>query len=198
VESTVNVALITVNPPAVKVMVVVLRTALRPAVADIESVTIPVNPLRALTVMRVWPVREACGVPFASCHAVTRGPMVDLEEVTVKSLAIETEIDSVPILDNVLGAVPVAPVMVRVKVAELGTAVQLTVKTVPETLAVQPVGAALVENVTVPENPLIAVNEIVEELLPLPTIGTTTLRDDGLAETEKSITWNVTEIDCLF
>ena len=124
--------------------------------------------------------------------------MIDLEEVTVKSLAIETETDSVLVLDKVLGAVPVAPVMVRVKVAGLGTAVQLTVKTVPETLAVQPVGAPLEEKATVLENPLIEANDSAEELLPLPTIETTTLREDGLAETEKSTTWNETELDCMF
>ena len=70
---------------------------------------------------------------------------------------------------------------------------QLTVRTVPETLAVQPVGAALVENVTVPENPLIAENDSVE-VCEVPTV---TLREDGLAETEKSTTWNVTEPDVM-
>jgi hypothetical protein len=109
----------------------------------------------------------------------------------VKSLAIDTPTIIVLVLDRVLGAVPVVPVRVRVKPAGLGTAVQLIVKTVPETLAVHPVGAALVEYVTVPENVLIGVNEIVEELLPPPTIGTTTISEDGLAETEKS--WTVTE-----
>jgi hypothetical protein len=56
----------------------------------------------------------------------------------------------------------VEPVIVKLKVAGVGTAVQLTVKTVPDTLAVQPVGAALVENETVPENPLIALNDSAE------------------------------------
>jgi hypothetical protein len=66
------------------------------------------------------------------------------------------------VLESVFGVVPVEPVIVRVKLAGVGTAVQLTVKTVVATLAVQPVGAALVENVTVPENALIAVNESAE------------------------------------
>ena len=95
------------------------------------------------------------------------------------------------VLDNVLGAVPVVPVTVRVKVAGVGRAVQLTDKTLPETLAVQPVGAALVENETVPANPLIAANESVEVL----GVPTTTLSEDGLADTEKSTTWKVTEPD---
>ena len=63
----------------------------------------------------------------------------------------------------------------------------MTVKTVPETLAVQGAGAALVENVTVPANPLIAANDSVEVL----GVPTTILSEDGLADTEKS--WTVTE-----
>jgi hypothetical protein len=82
------------------------------------------------------------------------------ETVKVGAAPIATE--TVVVLERVVGAVPVVPVIVRVKVAGEGTAVQLTVKTVPETLAVQPVGAALVENETVPENPLIAVKDNVE------------------------------------
>jgi hypothetical protein len=81
---------------------------------------------------------------------------------TVKVGAPPTETETVVVLDNELGAEPVVPVIVRVKVAGVGTAVQFTVRTVPETLAVQPVGATLVENVTTPENPLIPVNESVE------------------------------------
>jgi hypothetical protein len=85
------------------------------------------------------------------------------------------------------------PVIVRVKLAGVGTAVQLTVKTVVATLAVQPAGAALVENDTVPEKLLIAVNDSVE-VLGTPTIMASA---DGLAETEKSTTWKVTEFDCM-
>jgi hypothetical protein len=93
------------------------------------------------------------------------------------------------VLESVFGVVPVEPVIVRVKLAGVGTAVQLTVKTVVATLAVQPVGAALVENVTVPENALIAVNDSVEVCAgPLAT----TVSEDGLADTEKSTTWNLT------
>ena len=102
-----------------------------------------------------------------------------------------TATETVVVLESVLGAVPVVPVMVRVKVAGVGTAVQLTVRTVPETLAVQPVEAALVENATLPEKPLIAVNDNVDVL----GVPTTMLSEDGLADTEKSTTWNVTEPD---
>src|SRR2546426_7444723 len=66
---------------------------------------------------------------------------------------------SVLVLDKVLGAVPVVPVIVRLNGFGVGVAVQLTVNVVPETVAVQPVGAALVENVTVPVNPLIEADD---------------------------------------
>jgi hypothetical protein len=85
-------------------------------------------------------------------------------------------------------------VIVRRKAAGVGTAVQLTVKTVVATLAVQPVGAALVENETVPAKPLTAVDDSVE-VLGLPIV---TVSDEGVADTEKSTTWNVTEFDCTF
>jgi hypothetical protein len=84
------------------------------------------------------------------------------DTVNVGTSAAVTETETVAVLDNVAGVVPVVPVMVIVKLAGVGTAVQLTVKTVPETLAVQPVGAKLVENETAPENPLIAVDDNVD------------------------------------
>ena len=59
---------------------------------------------------------------------------------------------------------------------------QLTVNVVPETLAVQPVGAALVENETGPVKPLIPVNDSAD-VLGTPIV---MLRVDGVAETEKS------------
>ena len=101
--------------------------------------------------------------------------------------------DTVVDLDSVFGLVPVVPVMVRVKLAGVGTAVQLTVSVVPETVAVQPVGAALVENVTVPVNPLIAVEDSVEVL----GVPITIVSEDGFAETLKSTTRNVTGDDCI-
>src|SRR2546426_6751417 len=100
---------------------------------------------------------------------------------------------SVLVLDKVLGAVPVVPVIVRLNGFGVGVAVQLTVSVVPETVAVQPVGAALVENVTVPVNPLIAADDSVE-VLGVPIV---TLNEDGLAFTLKSTTWNVTEFETM-
>jgi hypothetical protein len=102
--------------------------------------------------------------------------------------ATETDV----VLESVLGAAPVVPITVRENGFGVGTAVQPTVKVVPETLAVQPVGAAPVDNETLPENPLIGETEIVDELVPLPVVGTTMMSEDGLAETEKSTTWKVT------
>lgn len=87
------------------------------------------------------------------------GPVETVKEgITCTTTVTET----VVVLDNVLGAVPVVPVTVRVNGLGVESAVQLTVRVVPDTLAVQPVGAALVENETAPENPLIAVNDNVE------------------------------------
>ena len=77
-------ALILVNPPAVKVMLVVLRVAVRPVVADMESVTVPVKPLKALTVIRAVPGSDGKKFKAASCHEVTSGPIEDREEVAVK------------------------------------------------------------------------------------------------------------------
>src|SRR5437879_13669514 len=85
------------------------------------------------------------------------GPRATLKEDCV------TLTTTLVVLDNVVGAVPVMPVIVRVKLAGDGIAVQLTVSVVPETLAMHPVGAALVENVTVPLKPLIAVNDSAED-----------------------------------
>jgi len=104
-----------------------------------------------------------------------------------------TETDRVLVLDKVLGAVPVVPVIVRLNGFGVGVAVQLTVRVVPETVAVQPVGAALVEKVTVPVKPLIAAEDNVE-VLGVPIV---TLNEDGLAFTLKSTTWNVTEFETM-
>jgi hypothetical protein len=189
VELTVSVALITLGPLAVNVMLVVLSAALRPAGADMERVTVPVKPFTALTLMVAVPGSDGKKSRAASCHDVTSGPIEVLEDVTAKLAAGGVTVtDTVVVLESVFGAVPVVPVMVRVKVAGVGTAVQLTVKTVPETLAVQPVGAALVEKATVPENPLIAVDDRVEVWEGPVAI---MVSEDGLAETEKS--WTVTE-----
>jgi hypothetical protein len=97
------------------------------------------------------------------------------------------------VLESVAGEVPVVPVIARVKVEGAGTAVQLTVNVVPETVAVHPVGAALVENATAPVKPLIAVNDRADVL----GVPTTTLNELGLAATLKSTTWNVTEFETM-
>ena len=104
-----------------------------------------------------------------------------------------TATDRVLVLDNVFGLVPVVPVIVRLNGFGVGVAVQLTVSVVPETLAVQPVGAELVENVTVPVKPLIAVDDNVE-VLGVPIVR---LSEDGLAFTLKSTTWNVIEFETM-
>jgi hypothetical protein len=92
VESTVSVALISVFPPAVKVMVVVLRTAWRFAGAVMESVTVPVKPFRACTLTRQVPVKDGKKSNAAVCHAVTRGPMEPRWQFTLKSGFIVTVI----------------------------------------------------------------------------------------------------------
>jgi len=181
-----------VNPPATKVRAVVFRAPVRPAGTVNDSVTVPVKPFMAVTVISVSPIRGPCGVPSAACQAVTSGPILDEDEVRTKSGPGTTVTETGFVLDNVLGLVPVVPVMVKVKVDGLGTLVQLTVKVAPETLAVQPVGAALVENVTAPAKPLIATDDNVEELVPVPPVGIETLSETGLADTLKSRTVTLT------
>ena len=162
-ESTSRVALITLGPPATNVTLVAFRTASRLAGIVSESVTVPVKPLIANTLIWVSPTRGPSGVPSGSWNEVTRGPMLVWEEVITKLAAgVDTLTVTLVVLDNVVGAVPVVPVIVRVKLAGDGTAVQLTVSVVPETLAVHPVEAGLVEKVTVPLKPLIAVNDSAE------------------------------------
>jgi hypothetical protein len=118
-----------------------------------ESDTVPAKPFTEATVTVEDPELVA---------RILDGATGPVETVKVGTSAAVTETETVVVLDNVLGAVPVVPVIVRVKLAGLGTAVQLTERDVAETLAVQPVGAALVENETAPENPLIAVNDSAE------------------------------------
>jgi hypothetical protein len=137
-------------PPATRVTPV---TALQisPFEGFADNDTAPAKPLTELTVT----------VDVPELVARTLDGTTGLSEI-VKVGTPPTETETLVVLESVLGAVPVVPVIVRVKVAGVGTAVQLTVKTVPETLAVQPVEAALVENETTPENPLIAVNDNAE------------------------------------
>jgi hypothetical protein len=93
---------------------------------------------------------------------IAPGETAPRETVKVGTSTTITETETVEVLDNVAGAIPVEPVIVRVKLARVGTAAQLTDNMVPETLAVQPVKAGLVEKATVPAKPLIATNDSVE------------------------------------
>jgi hypothetical protein len=124
---------------------------MRPVEGLAESDTVPAKPFTEVTVTVEDPELVARIVDGAA-----------RPRDTVKVGAPFTATETAVVLESVVGAVPVVPVIVKVKVAGLGTAVQLTVKVVPETLAVQLVGAALVENETVPENKLMGVNDSLE------------------------------------
>jgi hypothetical protein len=139
-------------PPATRVTDV-RALQRRPVEGFAESDTVPTKPFTEVTVTVEDPELVA---------RILDGETGPVETVKVGTRAAVTETDTVVVLDNVLGAVPVMPVIVIVKLAGVGTAVQLTDKVVPETLAVQPVEAALVENATVPAKPLIAANDSVE------------------------------------
>jgi hypothetical protein len=140
-------------PPAIRVTEAT-GSQERPVEGFAVSVTVPAKPFTEVTVTVEDPELVARTLEGVTAPRETvkvcgggRGCTVTITDV---------------VLETVFGVVPVEPVIVRVKLAGVGTAVQLTVKTVVATLAVQPVGAALVENVTVPENALIAVNESAE------------------------------------
>jgi hypothetical protein len=138
------------DPPAVRVTpVIALHTS--PVAGFAARDTAPAKPFTEVTV--TVDVPELVARTLAGVTAPR-----DTVKVAAPDTATETEV----VLARVLGAVPVVPVTVSANGFGVGAAVQLTVKTVPETLAVHPVGAALVENVTVPENPLIALNDRVE------------------------------------
>ena len=138
------------DPPAVRVTpATALQT--RPVEGLAARDTAPAKPFTELTVTIDVPELVA---------SILDGVTAPGETVKVGTAPTATEI--VVVLASVFGAVPVVPVIVRLKVAGLGTEVQLTVSVVPETLAVQPVGAALVENVTAPEKPLIAAKDKAE------------------------------------
>ena len=153
------------NPPATNVILVAFRNASRLAGMFSVSVTVPVKPLSANTLIWVSPTRGPSGVPSGSWNELTSGPMLVWEEVILKSaVGVDTVTltRTLVVLDSVVGDVPVVPVIVRVKLAGDGRAVQLTLSVVPDTVAVHPVGATLVENVTVPVKPLIGVNDSAE------------------------------------
>jgi hypothetical protein len=119
-----------------------------------ESVTVPAKPFTEATVTVEDPESVARMLDGTTGSRETVKVVIGTGTGTVTETSV--------VLDNVLGAVPVVPVTVRVNGLGVGGAVQLTVRVVPNTLAVQPVGAALVENETVPENPLIALNDSAE------------------------------------
>ena len=123
----------------------------RPVEGLATSETAPAKPFTEVTVTVDVPELVA---------SILDGVTAPRETVKVGTAPTATEI--VVVLASVFGALPVVPVIVRLKVAGLGTEVQLTVRVVPETLAVQPVGAVLVENVTAPEKPLITVKDKAE------------------------------------
>ena len=156
-----------------------------PAVRVTEATALQTRPVEGLAVSETAPAK-----PFTETTVMVEVPelvarILDGEtkpRETVKVGAPFTATETAVVLASVLGAVPVVPVTVRVNVAGVGTAVQLTLRTVPETLALQPVGAALVEYVTVPENKLMGVNDNVEVW----GVPTTTVIEAGLADTEKS------------
>ena len=87
-------------------------------------------------------------------------------------------------------SVPVT-VTVKVAVGEL----HVTDKTLnDETDSLQPVGNALdTDSETVPVNPLIGFTEIVD----VPAVPAEVVMEDGLAESEKSTKWKVTELEVL-
>ena len=143
----------------------------RPAEGFAVKVTVPAKLFTDVTVIVEEPEFVA---------RILAGETVPRETVKVGATPTVTETGAV--LDSVLGLVPVVPVMVKVKVEGLGTLVQLTVRVVPETLAVQPIGAALVENVTVPVKPLIATKDSAD-VFGVPTM---TLSEAGFADTVKS------------
>ena len=192
-ESTSKVVL-SVTLPGRNVRVAVPRTASRLAGVVSVIVTAPVNPLTAVTVIVVSPTNGPSGVPSGSWNEVTKGPILVWEDAIVKSgMGFVTLTVTVVVLDRVAGPVTFVPVIVSMKLDGLGTAVQLTVSVVPDTVALHPVEATLVENTTVPVNPLIGVNDSAEVL----GVPVTTFSVDGVAKTLKSTTWKVTVLETL-
>ena len=156
--------------PAVKVTEAgVLQV--RPAEGFAASETVPANPPVEVTVIVEEPelvARIVEGVT-ALVETVKLGPGTVTVTVTV--------LDSAPEVPVTRTLNPVA-----------GNGLQLTDKTAPGIVAVQPVGAPLAPNVTTPENPLIGVTEIVE-VPAVPAVARAIV--DGFADNMKS--WTVTE-----
>ena len=143
------------DPPAVNVTPVI---ALQVSPVDGFAVndTAPVKPFTEVTVMVDEP--ELVARLVASMLVGETAP-----RATVKVGAAPTVTETSVVLESVVGEVPVVPVIVNMKLDGLGTAVQLTLNVVPDTVAVHDdVGDALVENATLPVKPLIAVNDSAE------------------------------------
>jgi hypothetical protein len=150
----------------------------RPAEGLAVVATVPAKPFRELTVTVEVPELMT---PFALARILV-GVTAPVE--MEKSGAFPTVTGTSTVLESALGAVPIVPVTVTVKVL---AALQLTLRTFPEMVEVQPAGGVLVTaSETVPANPLTALTEIVE----LPAVPTVVLIEAGLADNEKS--WIVT------
>jgi hypothetical protein len=137
---------------------------------DTVKVTVPVKPPLGVTVIVDVPLvvaRIAAGVTA-------------LAEI-VKPAA-GTVTGTLTVLDSVLGAVPVVPVTITVNPVA-GNGLHETERTALLNDPVQPAGTVPAANVTVPENPLMPVTEMVE----VPAVPAAVRAIvDGLADNEKS------------
>jgi hypothetical protein len=148
--------------------------AVQPAgTAPAAKVTVPANALMGVT--------ETVELPTTVARVVIAGPAIE------KSCTVT---ETVVVLDNVFGAVPVVPVTGTLNGAT--PVAQVTDSTAPVNDVVQPEGTAPATKVTPPENALIGVTATVE--MP-PTVARVVIWGPA---TEKSTTWNVIEFDCMF
>jgi len=139
------------DPPA-GTLTDVMGLQLRPVEGLAVNDTAPVKPFTEVTVMVDEPELVASMLVGETAPRAT-------VKVGVPPTVTETSV----VLESVVGEVPVVPVIVNMKLDGLGTAVQLTLNVVPDTVAVHDdVGDALVENATLPVKPLIAVNDSAE------------------------------------
>jgi hypothetical protein len=150
-----------------------LNVAVQPAgTAPAENATVPANPLIGVT--------ETVEVPAtpAVVRTIVDG-LADNEKSWIVTLMLV-------VLDSVLGAVPVVPVTSTLKGAT--PVAQLTDRTAPEKVAVQPEGTVPAVKVTVPAKPLIGVT------VTLDVPGTVARVVIDGAESEKSwiVTWMIT------
>ena len=136
--------------------------------------TVPAKPFREETVTVEDPELITLPLLARRLEGVTAPVVIE------KSAAFPTVTGTFTVLESVLGAVPVVPVTVTVKAL---AALQLTVRTLPERIEVQPAGGVVVTaNETVPPKLLIGVTDIVE----VPAVPTVVLIEGGPADNEKS------------